>query len=75
MRVTERSERPDEPAGREWPPIPLFVAIASLIGAEIWVIALTPAHPTLTINAPKNRTDVLVWTALFTCAKRVTCSR
>jgi hypothetical protein len=64
MTVTERVHRSDRPTKREWPPIPVLVGIATLIGAVILMAALEPAvQPTLTVE-PSGWGDALFWAAL-----------
>jgi hypothetical protein len=44
----------------------VLVAIASLIGAEIWVVTLTPAvNPSLTVDPPKSWMEILFWAGLI----------
>lgn len=66
MNVIERFQRPDEPTTRERPPIAVLVAIASLIGGEIWVAALTPpVHPSVTVDPPSSWMEFLFLAAVI----------
>jgi hypothetical protein len=49
---------------RAWPPITVVVGVISLLGAGVWIAALTPPSPSLTVEFPQTWGSLLFSVAL-----------